>query len=365
MTSALTHVAIDARMIRHSGIGTAIRGLLHGWRETPPPFDLTLMGDPGKLPEERNGQRHAQYTQGPYSLGAALLPAPVGSAQVVLAPHYAAPLWPRVPLVAIIHDLIHITHPTRRGTPAYMKAWLAVLRRRAAYIVTPSRHTKVQLQTLHGFAAHRVLTLPWGPGLAGMAEAREPAGGVLPGEPYLLSVGIDKPHKNWRFLIERLAGLWKSGALELPLAVAGMDAPGRERLKAIARRAGAADDRLRFLPWMDDGAMLAAYAGARALLFPSAIEGFGFPVIEAMAMGTPVVAADLPPMNEVGAGALALFDPDRPASFDEAVLHILGDDSLRASLRAAGQRRAAEHAWPKLASRMADVLARAAAERPD
>lgn len=355
------HVAIDARMIRHSGVGTALRGLLAGWHHEPPAFDITLMGNPEALNAAAGARRIAAWSPGIYSLAAALLPAPLGSADVLLGAHYAAPLRPRVPLVVIVHDLIHDTHPTRRFSRTYIRLWLAALRARATFIVTPSRHTKIQLQTLHRFPAHRVLTLPWGPGLAGLAQPTDPPAGTLPEEPFLLAVGIFKPHKNWRFLISRLTGLWQSGRLRHPLVVAGMNAAGREVLTAWAAGAGMAD-RVRCLPWLEDGQLLGVYRRAEALVFPSLIEGFGFPVVEAMAMGTPVLAADLPPMNEVGGSALRTFDPDRPATFDEALCRMLDDPAELARLQQAGLEQAARFDWTRLARRMSDVLTRAARE---
>lgn len=358
----LSHVAVDARMIRHSGIGTAIRGLLQAWNESPPPFDLTLMGDPDRLPNHTPLHRLADYRMPIYCLCTGLMPAPVGDADVLLATHYAAPLRPGIPLVVIVHDLIHITHPTRRGSAVFMKTWLAALRRRASYIITPSRHTKVQLQTLHGFAAHQVLTLPWGPGLAGLAEPVEPENPNLPDDDFLLSVGIYKPHKNWLFLIRRLAGLWRKGRLDLPLVIAGMSDTGIQELWRIGDKAGVSD-RLYFLPRVKDSEMLGIYRRARALLFPSAVEGFGFPIIESMAMGTPVVAADLPPMNEVGGDALLAFDLDNPKSFDRAVMRAISSQSGRREAIERGLAQAARHSWSKLAEGIEEVLERAHAEK--
>ena len=357
--SGLQQVAVDARMIRHSGIGTALRGLLWAWREEPPAFDLSLMGDPEQLPHSGEGRTAVTYGAPLYSLSTALLPAPVGDAQVLLASHYAAPLRPRaLPLVAVVHDLIHITHPTKRGTRLFMKAYLAALRRRASFIITPSRHTKVQLQTLHGFDAHRVLTLPWGAGLAGLTDEKEPPTGLLPSRGYMLAVGIYKPHKNWKFLLRRLAGLWAKKELELPLVAAGLDAQGREAIAGYAETLGCSKQVV-ILPAVEDGVMLSVYRRASALLFPSLIEGFGFPLVEAMACGTPVVAADLPPMNETACGAAFFFDPDLPESFDEAVRRCLEDEEQRELHAAEAKRRAAEHDWKTVAKAFEDVLERA------
>ncbi|MBI5155224.1 hypothetical protein HZA57_08300, partial [Candidatus Poribacteria bacterium] len=106
-------------MIAHSGIGTAIRGLLHAWTKSPPPFRLTLLG-PEKLIEgavPTGLSAIVSNFEAPlYSPGGMLASAPAGDAQVMLGMHYVVPLHPRLPLVTFVHDLIHMTHPPRRGT---------------------------------------------------------------------------------------------------------------------------------------------------------------------------------------------------------------------------------------------------------
>ena len=364
MSELLEHVAIDARMLAHSGIGTALRGMLHAWDQSPPPFRITLLGDLKLLGEHAPPALKADFMPFDlpiYSPVAFLSGAPTNGAQVFLSPHYTAPLRVSQPVVAVVHDLIHVTHPPRLGTASYMRVYLSELRRRASFIVTPSRHTKVQLQTLHGFEAHRVLTLPWGPGVVGLAKPEPLPPQVVPDELFLLAVGIYKPHKNWDFLLERLAGLWKSGRLEMPLAAAGLDEDGRE---AIARRAAELDvpGWVSFVPHVTDGQMAALYERARLLAFPSLVEGFGFPVLEAMAAGTPVVAADLAPMNEIAGGAGLLFDPDDSESFDDAVLKAATDDQARALCRERGLERARHFRWEKTIRQMEEVLERALAD---
>ncbi|MCB2154596.1 glycosyltransferase family 4 protein [bacterium] len=364
MSEPLEHVVIDARMLSHSGIGTALRGLLHAWDQAPPPFRLTLLGDLKLLDAQVPGSLKAEFMEFDlpiYSPVSFLSGAPTGDAQVFLSPHYTAPLRVAQPVVAIVHDLIHVTHPPRRGTASYMKVYLAELRRRASFIVTPSRHTKVQLQTLHGFDAHRVLTLPWGPGIIGLTKPEDLPPDALPGGDFILAVGINKPHKNWGFLLERLAGLWKSGRLEIPLAAAGLDEEGRE---ALATRAAELDvpGWVSFVPHVTDGQMASLYKKARVLAFCSLVEGFGFPVLEAMASGTPAIVTDLAPMNEIAGDAGLLFDPDDGESFDEALIQAATNDDVRERCRERGLEQAKRFRWEKIARQMEEVLERTHAE---
>jgi glycosyltransferase involved in cell wall biosynthesis len=361
VTKPLQSVALDARMIGHSGIGTTLRALLGTWHRNPPPFRLRFLGDAERIlhhaPWEQ-GSEIVQFNRPIYSTARSLGTAPTGDAQVLFAPHYTAPLLPKIPLVATVHDLIHITHPTKRGTAAFMRSYLEGLRRRASYILTTSRHTKVQLQTLHRFEPHRVLTIPLGPGLAGYAEPEPIPPGTLPEGPFVLAAGLFKPHKNWRFMLERLAGLWDRGELALPLAAAGLDPMGRDAVPQIAAQLGHAD-RVHLVPRLSDGQMVTLYREARALLFPSIVEGFGLPVLEAMTQGTPVVAADLAPMNEIGGFALVTFNPDVPESFDAAVARVVREGADRDAICAAGRRRASDFGWEKYAAGVVSVLQRA------
>lgn len=355
MSHPLSCVAVDVRMIEHSGIGTAIRGLLKAWKESPPPFSLALMGDAARIAEcdISAGCQTASFRQSIYGPGG-LRPAPVGDAQVVLGMHYTAPVvLPRRPLVTVVHDIIHITHPQRAIDRPYMRARLAMLRRRASYVITPSRHTKVQLQTLYGFPAHRTLTLPWGPGVVGIAEAEEIPGGLLPEGEFMLSVGILKEHKNWKFLLDRLRDLFKRADVRMPLVVAGLGDKGRGGLLAEARRLGI-ENRVVVLPRLSDGQMVSLYRRAKVLLFPSLIEGFGFPVAEALACGTRVVAAELPPMNEIYSPLIKHFDPDVPESFDRAVVESITSDKGNGF----GEK-IDRPSWSKLARDVENVLHRA------
>src|SRR5690606_11030184 len=131
--------------------------------------------------------------------------------------------------------------------------------------VTPSRHTKVQLQTLHDFPPHRTLCYPLGGGTVAMTgEMPLPTevAKVLAAAPYFLAVGIDKPHKNWDFLMDRLADYWLATRNVPRLVVAGMPAESRGRVESlIARRE--IQGRVIFLPWLEDGQMINVYRQAR------------------------------------------------------------------------------------------------------
>lgn len=366
-------VFVDARMAGSSGIGVMLEALLCAWRDQPPPFDLTLMGGgslvagifhdaPGRSAER---VRYVPWGARMYSPAAALHSLSAHGAKrgdVLFSPHYATTLNSGLPLVCFVQDVIHWSHPPRRGTSSYSRTYFAALRRRAAYVLTPSRHVKVQLQTMLGFPAHRVLRVPLGPG--GTTDFAPPPASQshAEGAPYFLALGLYKSHKNWDFMLTRLAALWRDGRIPHRLVAGGLGPPGvRARFARTVASLGISD-RVQVIDHVSAAELTAYYKGATALLFPSLAEGFGLPILEAQRAGTPVLIADREPMTEVaGAGAL-LFDPDQPTTFDGGVVQLAEDPALRAQLTTNGRENVARYSWKKTADHVAEVLERAAVE---
>lgn len=353
---------VDARMSGHSGIGVALHEILRSWRRNPPGFPVTLLGAGDGERDLAEGWAQCRPWHAPiYSLAAAMRPFRTFGARrgdVAFSPHYATSLVADIPMVCAVNDLLHLTHPPRRGTSLFLRGYLAALRRTASFIVTPSRLVKVQLQTLHRFEAHRVLTIPYGPGqVAFPSEAPAPRGPAAP----LMAVGLYKPHKNWDFLLDRLAGMWSRGELARPLVAIGL---GRDRgaFEARVQALGVAD-RVETHGHLSVGRLAVEYARARALLFPSLAEGFGLPILEAMGSGTPVLIADRSPMIELAQGAAITFDPDRPDTFDAAVRALDRNDTLNTELIARGREVAARYSWDRTAARIADAVRRCTGKR--
>lgn len=352
-------IAVDARMIEHSGIGVVLKGLLRVWARHPERIRPVLMGDPellrAALPESAD-MKVVAWNAPVYSASASLLPPPLPrGVGAWYAPHYATCLRVSLPLVCHVQDVLHITHPTRAGTNVYSRVYLSLLRQKASFVLTTSRHVKVQLQTLHGFRAERVLRTGVGPGLAGGGkEETTPLPAMLQGMDYLLAVGIMKGHKNWEFMLERLSGL---GSRVPALACAGLGKRA-DLIHEKARKLGL-ESRIHVLPHLADAELAAVYRGARGLVFPSLAEGFGLPVLEAMALGCPVLIADRSPMREIAGEAGFRFDPDYPASFDSALLDMLEDGRLRKECIDEGLRRAADFSWERSALNVEHALFRA------
>lgn len=162
------------------------------------------------------------------------------------------------------------------------------------------------------------------------------------------------PHKNHSRLLEALALLDNR---EIGLVLTG---PGSNRLagfRAHARRLGVGD-RVRHLGFLPQGLLPPILRRASALVFPSLYEGFGMPVVEAMAAGCPVAAAAIPTLEEVCGGAALMFDPRAPEEMAKAIERVVGDDALRSRLRAAGYERAGHFTWSACADRHAEIFRR-------
>jgi glycosyltransferase involved in cell wall biosynthesis len=259
-----------------------------------------------------------------------------------------------VRLVTTVHDLIPLRFPRLvpwRHRWAF-RALLGGALRRAACIIVDSASTRAELLERYRLPAEkvRVVRLAPGPRRAppGAAEcARVRARYALAG-PYVLFVGLLEPKKNLPVLLRAVARLRVEGTWGTTrLALAGAPGWGPLDLGAEAARLGL-DDVVRLLGPVPDGDLPALYAEATAFVLPSLWEGFGLPVLEAMAAGTPVVAARRGALPEIADGAALLVEPE-VAPLAAALASVLADGGLRERLRAAGLARAEAFSWERVA----------------
>jgi glycosyltransferase involved in cell wall biosynthesis len=270
-------------------------------------------------------------------------------ARALLCPANLAPLA-AARTVVIIHDAAPLRHPRwySRAYATWQRFLLPAVARRAARVVTVSEFARRELAELLDVDAAVV------PG--GVEERFTPAADPEParrahdlGRPYVLCVASHTARKNLAALVPAARALAPAG---VDVVVAGGHRP------QFAREQGL--DALRRLGHVDDALLPGLYAGARAFALPSLYEGFGLPVLEAMAAGTPVVAADTAALPETCAGAAVLVPPDGE-SFAAALTALLADDADRERLRAAGLERAASFTWDATARRVDEELSAAAA----
>jgi len=354
-------VLLDARKARDFGIGRTIVGLLRGLAAEP--FSLAALvraGDEGLLPAGAAAVRCDAASYGPMELVAVKRAIRAVAPDLFHAPHYVLPFSPPRATVVTIHDLMHLTRP-EHGTPArrgYAHVMLRRAVRSAARILTPSEATRRELAAFDSRAAAKTVVVPNGvdalflspPPEAERARVRS-AYGLRAG--YVLFAGNDKPHKNLDGLLAAFArpGPREDG-LELVLA-GGAPARSAARLEAIAKHGLL--PRVHDLGIVPDEDLAPLMAEARALALPSLAEGFGLPVIEAQALGTPVVCSDRGALPEVAGGAALVVDPEDTDALAEAIRRAAGDEALRSELTARGRVNAARFSWAEAARRTAAV----------
>jgi glycosyltransferase involved in cell wall biosynthesis len=269
-------------------------------------------------------------------------------AALLLSPANLAPLaWPRN--VVVIHDVAALREPRwySRGYVAWQRRILPALAKRAVRVVAPSGFARGEIVALLGADPARVTVVPGGVGEEFNPDADpEPARRALAlGRPYVLTVATRGARKNLAALEPIARALAEVG---LEVAVAG---GGRGYLPAASLPPG-----IRSLGYVPEDQLPGLYAGAAALVLPSLYEGFGLPCLEAMACGTPVVAADRAALPEACGGAALLVDPGDEDALTAAVVRAASDAREHARLRDAGLARAAKVPWSRTARELDGLL---------
>ena len=273
---------------------------------------------------------------------------------LVHAPAYTAPFWAPVPVVLTIHDVSYERHPEwypyRRDR--LRRAFYRRSARSAARILTDSEFSAGEIAAAYGIARDSITVAP-----LGVSPAFRPADPSLPCGlpsnvtiPYLLHVGDLHERRNLMVVVEALIESRRHfGALpSLSLVLAGIDRGVTEALCAVAKEADA-PDAVMPLGVVDEEQLHMLYRCATALVYPSRYEGFGFPVLEAMASGTPVIASRAASIPELVADAGVLLDPDDGSAWREAIVKVVNDEPLRTSMRASGLARASRFTWDRTA----------------
>jgi len=178
---------------------------------------------------------------------------------------------------------------------------------------------------------------------------------------YLFSLSTLEPRKNFAGLIEAFARLPLGVRTRFPLVIAGGQGWKNENVFAALRRFGL-EGRVRFLGYIPEEDRAPLMREADVFVLPSLYEGFGMPVLEAMACGTPVVTSDRGALPEVGGDAVVYVDPLRPESIAGGILSVLEDEDLRRRLSAEGRDRAQAFQWAQSARGLADVFREAGEE---
>lgn len=252
--------------------------------------------------------------------------------------------------VLVVHDLSPLEHPEWFAPTfsLWYRMLLPTLVGRVRQIVVSSQQMSGKLRRRSGLPAEKITVAAGGVDREHFHPGYPPPAG-LP-ERYLLFVGTLQPRKNLGVLIQA----WERTARRFPdtwLVVAG-GAEAKFRRPALPVKV----ERVRYLGYVSDGLLPGLYAGAKALVLPSYDEGFGLPVLEAMACGTPVIAARAGGLPEAVGQAGLLFDPYDPDQLSGLLEGCLADRNLHLCLVEQGLRRAREYSWQRPAEQIWEVL---------
>lgn len=349
-------IAIDARWLV-GGIGTYTRHLLMGLKSSTRGFRIRAI-----TREEHKAEVETLCDQ------VSLLNVPIYSAReqwrvprmvaghdLLHVPHFNAPLLARVPLIITLHDVIHLSDSYYGRT--YKSRFCArpvlhVITRRARHIITVSEYSKAQIVATLGVLPEKITTIHNG--------VHEDFGGISKSEaisrvshvlgitpPYLLYVGNLKRHKNVSVLLRAFALLQKH-SISQRLVIVGDDSAGKAQLLQECFELGIAA-KTDFLPRVAAILLPALYAGADLFVMPSRLEGFGLPLLEAMASGTPVISSNAASLPEIGSDAVLYFTPDDPVQLSELITQTLHSEHLREELSKRGRLRARLFTWTESA----------------
>jgi len=273
------------------------------------------------------------------------------------SPYYLMPYRPGAPTVLTHYDLIPLHFPLHVSPRARLlfRVTLRLALHTAQHVVAISEASRRDLLAAFSIAPERVSTTvlasdprfqPQPAAVIAAVRSRY----ALP-ESFVLYLGSNKPHKNLVMLLDAYAQLSPSAP---PLVIAGAwdDRYPEAKQTAAALELGA---HVCFLGPIDDADLPALYAAATCFVFPSRYEGFGLPVLEAMACGTPVVCSNVSSLPEVAGDAALLFDPTDATAMAQTIAQLLDDSELRSSLHTRGLAQAARFTWECTAAHTLDV----------
>jgi glycosyltransferase involved in cell wall biosynthesis len=367
-------IGLDARKLTHFGIGSYVRNLLEAVgrnpesaayrfrvyvpsadREAVPPlpehFEIVA--------EESPGYSLSELTRFAWRLMRDRL-------DLFHATHYVVPPLYRTRAVVTIHDIIHVLYPQflpNRAALLYARVMIGRALRRADRIITVSFNSKRDLVDYFGISPARIDVVYNGVAkrfredVTSEEKERVATKYGLP-RPYLLFLGGEKPHKNVRNVLRAFAQASRESALPHALVLAGPMPANKSRVEALIQGLDLSTRVFRpgIVPEED---LPGLFGGSEALLYPTLYEGFGLPVVEAMACGVPVLTSSTSALQEIAGGYALLVDPMDVSAIAKGIAEIATNAQRRAELVALGRRRAADFSWDRAAAQTLKVYAEA------
>ena len=271
---------------------------------------------------------------------------------------YTAPFGITAPLVVSIHDVSYLEHPEYFSTfrATHLKITVKNTAARAAKILTPSEFSKTAIMRHYGVEDSRIVVVPNAVSHQFVPLDRAHAQQAMQrklglGVPYVLTVGDLQPRKNHLGLLHAFERVIAQHP-ELPhhLVFAGKETWYSPRLHAAVAASSAAN-RVHFTGFVEDEDLLQLYGGCDLFVYPSFYEGFGLPILEAMACGRAVACSNTTAMPEVAGSSALLFDPTDTEQMAHAICEILTNTDLRRRLESEGTQHASTFSWERAAAK--------------
>ncbi len=287
-------------------------------------------------------------------------------ADVLHAPSFFAPLLCPCPVVLTIYDTLYLTHAQHYGDKLfllYAKLFIKPAVRRCALISTISQASRADILSAFGVPENKIHVIY--PGVSSRFRPTRDTAAIIRilekygiASPFFLFIGALEPRKNLSCLLRAFALFLRArlGGERYRLVLAGPGGPAFAELQQIARELEILEH-VQFLGFITDDDIPSLYSAARAFVFPSLGEGFGLPIVESMACGTPVVTSNVSSIPEVAGDAAVLVDPEDVQALARAMEAVAFDSEVRQRLVKKGIERAALFTWPRAAQETEQLYA--------
>ncbi len=358
--------AVDAHAIgcHLTGNEVYIRNLLNQFARLDSESDiLAYIAKPGAESQLAAGIRTRRVSANPFRRLGFDLPLRMRADHPdLLHVQYTGPLLAKVPLVVSVHDVSYLEHP--QYFTRFRSRQLRITVRRtvesAAAVLTPSEFSRDAILSHYAIDPGKVVVVPNAVSPIFRAVERQVAASAVERKfhiraPFVLMVGDLQPRKNHRGLLRAFENVIRATPqLAHRLVFVGKETwYSKELHRAVS--SSVIRDRVDFTGFIEDADLVHFYNACDLLVFPSFYEGFGLPILEAMACGRAVACSRVTAMPEVADGAGILFDPDSTDEMSRAIFDVLRDAELRARLERLGSQRAAQFSWERSARRTLEV----------
>jgi len=274
--------------------------------------------------------------------------------------NYNIPVWKQCPSVVTVHDLSLLLYPEthREDLVARARRRLPTMTRLAQHLITDSASVKREIQKHLGTADEKISVVPLAPRRVFQPgdrnEIKEALKRFQVEDDFILFVGTVEPRKNLLTLVKAFDELMRETELRPQLVIAGQKGWLTDELYTYVEKS-TLKERVLFTGYITDDDLRCLYSACLVSVYPSLYEGFGFPPLEAMACGAPVITSRIPVIMETSEGASVLVNPTSVSELTSALVELLTSKDRRIQLRELGFKRAAEYTWKRTAQQTLDV----------